>query len=104
MNTLTTLLASHGSTLAIGALAGTVVGIAYFTGLSMSITYALSSSARNSLLAASAIVRIALMLLSGWLLAVKLGAWAACAYGAAFLLVRTVMLFRCRLLLARESR
>lgn len=103
MNTLTTIIASHGSTLATGALAGTFVGIAYFAGLSMSIRHALNSSARTSLLAVSAIFRIALMLLCGWLLAVNLGVWAVCGYGAAFLLVRTVTLFHVRLMLARES-
>jgi len=103
MNELTELIASQGSSLATGALAGTLVGIVYFAGLSMSIRYALASSARTSLLALSALVRIALMLLVGWLLAVHVGAWAVGAYGAAFLLVRTVAIFHTRLQLAREG-
>lgn len=102
MNTLTHLIAGHGNVLAIGAVAGTVAGIAYFAGLSISIRQAMSSSARTSLLAVSALIRIALLLLTGWLLAVNFGAGAVVGYGAAFMLVRTVALFRCRLLLARE--
>jgi len=102
MNTLIDLVASQGSSLASGAAAGTLVGIAYFAGLSMSIRHALTSSSRTSMLALSALLRIALLLLGGWLLAVQVGAWAATAYGAAFLLVRTVAILRTRQQLARE--
>lgn len=102
MNTLATMITAHGGTLMIGVLAGTLVATGYFTGLSLSIEHALTSSTRGLWLAASAAIRIALLLLLGWLVAEQLGPLAALGYGLAFLLVRKIMIHRARQQIAQE--
>ena len=74
-----------------GALAGAIAAAVFFAGLALSVKLALRATRPTSLLLASGVARIGVLLAFGWWVA-SLGLWAFIGFAVAFLTTRTVIL------------
>lgn len=78
------------SALGLGFAAGVVMSTLFFAGLAVGTRHALRGQRAISVLALSAVVRIALFLGIGWIVVTQAGPWAFAGYGIAFLLTRRI--------------
>lgn len=76
--------------LLLGLAAGAVMGAVFFLGLALGMRLALRSRNTIGLLSLSAVLRIAALLLAGWLIVAHGGPWAFAGYGLAFLAARFI--------------
>lgn len=75
----------------IGAGIGGVISGAFFAGLAVGMRLALRSAAPVKVLAISAAMRIAVLLVAGWAVVALGGPWAGLGYGLAFVVARIVV-------------
>lgn len=88
--------------LAVGMAFGVVAGILFFAGLGLGVRIALKSARPGPILLVSAVLRISLLLLSGWVVA-QWGLWSAVGFGVAFLAARYAIVMWVRVPIGLEE-
>ncbi|WP_322987842.1 ATP synthase subunit I [Hoeflea sp.] len=83
------MIAIDWTSFALGAGAGSLMGVLFFAGLALGIQLALRTERAALVLALSAALRIAALLVAGWLIA-GAGVTALAGFGSAFMLVRLI--------------
>ncbi len=86
----------------IGVLAGGTLGALFFAGLAWSMKIALRRPHPAAILLPSAVLRIAGLLAGGWVVAASLGGAGALGFALAFIGLRTILLARIRVVLAKK--